>query len=371
MKNNDLKIESVQLLRAVAVLLVVYAHAFDIVDKKPLQSQFYYLENWGAIGLDLFFVISGFIMTIVTPRYIISRDWKDFTVKRIIRIIPLYWILSFSFSAMLLLKGTPNTVSEILKTLFFFPFFDIQFTAPIIHVGWSLSLEIYFYLLISLFLVRAGAYIYKYLILTLVSLAIIGFIFNPENALINFLTNPLLIEFALGILAGVLYKKLNNAADSKRNKLRALAIVLTVLGSVWMLGTIVTGYFNVSEARLVLEDSKLAFIRSIVWGIPCFILLLGLVSAESLFNLKIPRFFILMGDASYSCYLLHRIFFLPLSKKVFTYLHFQNTDLFILFSLLVVIAGSILFYLFFEKKLIRISSRLLDGKAQRTKLAAA
>lgn len=368
MKNISYKIESIQLLRAVAVLLVVYAHAFDIVDKKPLQAGFYYLENWGAIGLDLFFVISGFIMTIVTPRYIISHDWKDFTVKRIIRIIPLYWILSFSFSALLFLKGTPNTISEILKTVLFFPFFDTEFTAPIVHVGWSLSLEIYFYLLISLFLVKASSRIYTYLIITLVGLSIIGVVVNPENALIKFLTSPLLIEFALGILAGVLYKKISSTEPQKL-KWKAMAVALTLLGAVWMLATIITGYFEVSEARLVLVDNQLAFIRSLVWGVPCFALLLGLVLSESLFKLKVPRFFILMGDASFSCYLLHRIFFLPLSKKIYSFFNLENTDVFIPFSLGIVIVGSIFFYLYFEKRLITFSTQLLNNKPEKSSLA--
>lgn len=373
MKNKSFKIQSIQLLRAVAVLLVVYAHAFDIVDddQKPLQSQFYFLENWGAIGLDLFFVISGFIMTIVTPRYIISRDWKDFAIKRIIRIIPLYWILSFSFSALLFFKGMPNTANEIFKTLFFFPFLDDQFVAPIIHVGWSLSLEIYFYLLISLFLIRGGAQIYKQLILTLSLLSIIGLVFNPSNALLKFLTSPLLIEFALGIVAGLLYKKITTAPDVIKNKLRIWSILLTLLGASWMLGTIITGYFNVSEAQLVLEDNRLAFVRSLIWGIPSFIFLLGMISMESLYSLKIPAFFILMGDASYSCYLLHRIFFLPLSKKVFSYFNLQNADIFILLSLILVTAGSIIFYLLFEKRIIKVSTRLLDNKTSKTNLSTA
>jgi peptidoglycan/LPS O-acetylase OafA/YrhL len=92
------KINSIQMLRALAVILVIYNHSMIIcIDNKYLsvQQNFLYLQHWTSIGLDLFFVISGLIMAIVARSY--SRKpsgWFNFFLKRVVRIIPLYWLYS-------------------------------------------------------------------------------------------------------------------------------------------------------------------------------------------------------------------------------------------------------------------------------------
>jgi exopolysaccharide production protein ExoZ len=92
------KINSIQLLRAIAVSLVIFIHAatFGVVrisSINPVEG-IYNSQTWGAIGVDLFFCISGFIMTIVVPSYQEKNDWKKFQLKRVIRILPLYYLLS-------------------------------------------------------------------------------------------------------------------------------------------------------------------------------------------------------------------------------------------------------------------------------------
>src|SRR5215831_950835 len=97
MKKN----ESIQILRAIAALLVVYVHSLDLVGghSNPHQPFFFNLAHFGACGVDIFFSISGFILSTVVLR---SRPGTplasgDFLVRRFIRIFPIYWILSLFF----------------------------------------------------------------------------------------------------------------------------------------------------------------------------------------------------------------------------------------------------------------------------------
>lgn len=83
-------INSIQYLRAIAALYVVLLHTSD---KLELQNSF---TNIGVSGVDLFFIISGFIITYIEVNNNTS-DWKEFILKRFIRIIPLYWILTIFF----------------------------------------------------------------------------------------------------------------------------------------------------------------------------------------------------------------------------------------------------------------------------------
>ena len=99
------RLDSVQVLRAVAVLLVVWAHSIDAAEQShalPVQIGFFHWENFGAAGLDIFFVISGFIVSLVAARAAeratVSRTAaaRNFLQRRCTRIFPLYWILTLA-----------------------------------------------------------------------------------------------------------------------------------------------------------------------------------------------------------------------------------------------------------------------------------
>jgi len=119
-----LKIQSVQALRALAVILVVYAHAIGFENnihlKSSSQAEFFHLKAWGGIGVDLFFVISGFIMYHIAPHY---KSYKTFALKRIARIIPFYWLVSF-FQFYIRYKQQNLTANSILQTFIFIPVSD-------------------------------------------------------------------------------------------------------------------------------------------------------------------------------------------------------------------------------------------------------
>lgn len=296
------KIDSIQALRAIAVILVVYVHAIDSsteVFAKAQHSTFYYLENWGAIGLDLFFVISGFIMTRIIHSYQKSEGWKLFAYKRALRIIPLYW--GISLVATLLISRTYSIkLATFIKTIVFFPFFESTFEFPVIGVGWSLSYEMYFYLLITMALFLRIRKPQQSTIALLLFLSVLGFFLNPTNVLSRFLSSPLLVEFALGIGCGLIYDYFRSATWGQW-----VAYVSFFAGLLGMVATIFWNYGTMSEAEFVTSNNYLAGLRSMVWGVPCALFLTGTILLERFYSFRVPSALIRIGDASYSNYLLH------------------------------------------------------------------
>jgi exopolysaccharide production protein ExoZ len=359
MKGKNGKIDSIQALRAVAVILVIYAHAIDSANEnlgKSYQTQFFYLEDWGAIGLDLFFIISGFIIATVLPAYAKRKAWKDFFVKRFTRIIPLYWLLSI-VAAFTITKASPSIKAASLKTIFFFPIFDVkEFYFPLISVGWSLSYEVYFYVLAGLLLIAGSKRLNAGNVTIIVLLSLVGYLVNPTNVFIKFITSPLLLEFAIGVTAAVIYKQATEFIDKRW--LKPAAIIIAITGAALMVATIFTGYKNLSEAAIVINFNHPALYRSLIWGVPCGMLVFGLTLAEKTFALAIPKLLIRVGDASYSAYLIQGfvIYYFTLLYKLAVN---SNPDLYIVVCTVVCTIVSIPIHLYIEKMLIKRTNQLL------------
>jgi exopolysaccharide production protein ExoZ len=134
-------ISNLQLLRALAALGVVFYHtAFTFNGGVHTEFQ----------GVAVFFVISGFIMTHIT-----RDDSSHFLTQRLIRIVPLYWLCTLPFIAMWF-KGTgrawaDGSIAHIAESLFFIPYRDVNGDAlPLLGVGWTLNLEMFFYAIFAL-----------------------------------------------------------------------------------------------------------------------------------------------------------------------------------------------------------------------------
>ncbi|MCR5875270.1 acyltransferase [Phenylobacterium sp. J426] len=143
---------SIQYLRGIAAFAVLVFHAAE-----RAGGHF----GVGAAGVDVFFVISGFIMWVVTCRKTPSPG--DFLMRRVQRIVPLYWAATLLVVGVALaIPGSfPNlqvSFEALLKSLFFVPYHDAGgLIAPLIVPGWTLNYEMFFYLLFAGGLFGAGA----------------------------------------------------------------------------------------------------------------------------------------------------------------------------------------------------------------------
>ena len=131
---QDLHFDSIQALRGLAALFVVFQHIRFL--------------NFGAFGVDIFFCISGFMIMFTT-----EKSTKYFFRKRLIRILPLYYLMTLVTYLSLLLfpsmfQQTRHNLSHLVKSLLFVPF-DIGggIIQPLVRIGWTINCEMLFYLL--------------------------------------------------------------------------------------------------------------------------------------------------------------------------------------------------------------------------------
>lgn len=321
-------IYSVQYMRAIASLMVLVHHASwkSVQYSHDLLTWF----NIGSAGVDLFFIISGFIMC----QSLENKEVKvlTFIKNRVTRIIPLYWLLtSVALAIFIFFPDKVNSSggeTSILHSYLLFPS-EYKF---LIQNGWTLSFEFLFYFIFStsLFIRSSVRYIVPVLLINL--LALIGYLFSFENYTLKFLTNPLLLEFSWGIIAFYFYRA---CACGIKIGLFLLTISLALL---------ITVNFSNSDGATVFR-----------LGLPVLLFFMGMLLLEPYFYANSHRFKyrILrnLGDSSYSLYLFHP-FCLAFSSILLTYIGIN--DFSFLFLLLIVVFSVIsghLCFMFVEKKL--------------------
>ncbi|RCS25656.1 acyltransferase [Phyllobacterium salinisoli] len=324
------QLRSIQVLRAIAALAVVFFHLSP--------------SSWtlGAAGVDLFFVISGFIMGTVGLR----DSPGSFMSKRIVRIVPLYWAVTFAMCAVSLVPGLFSNFTfdmpRLFTSLFFIPFEDPQGKIwPLIVVGWTLNYEMFFYVLFAL-----GLWLRRPIVAPVVAisgLVAAGWIFQPEQTIPHFYTNALLLEFAFGLLLS-----------------RAVFFKNAALGS----ALAVAGFIGILSLGL---GSDTPDWRIIYWGLPAVAIVAGFVAIEraGMFpGQALLRPLERLGDASYSLYLTHGIVLGIISKFVG---HGSVSS--ILIALTACIAVAMLSYYLFERPIGQILRGLIT-RPTRPKVAA-
>lgn len=300
-------------------------------------------------------------MTTILPNYVGESDSaKDFIVKRAIRILPLYWVLSSIL--VFLSRHNPNVLTRdvIVKTYILFPIFDkSSFIFALIPQSWTLAYELYFYFLIFLGLVFMKRLANRVVLIVLVSLIVTGFLFH-DGYLATFLTSPLLIEFIIGITIGLAYHStVKNNGDSNKNRvLKNISVPFMIAGAALMCATIFIGTRPFYMAENIAADNILALQRSLYWGLPCGLLVFGYLFAEYFYRLKASKILVAIGDASFSCYLVHFIFLRKL-EAILPGLFNVNADLYTMIYLVLILALSFVVYKFIERPLTRMCTALI------------
>lgn len=287
------RLDSVQALRGLAALAVVATHLWVIERKYNPDALTPEWFNHGAGGVDLFFVISGFIMVYVTQSAKGGiKGISEFLFARIGRIYPLYWIVSLALLAVWFVR--PEIVfssydePDLLKSFLLWP--DVQpdgkIVPPLLLVGWTLIHEMGFYIVFALSLLFARKLLPLFLVFWS-AFFLAGNFAGWDKAPFAFqiLFNPLTAEFLLGAFAALVILKWN--------KIPAwMWLALTLFSAV---------VFPLLEP---VHYGRL-WTRVLVFGVPATFLLLAVISAEMKGKLKTPRLFVWLGDWSYALYLTH------------------------------------------------------------------
>lgn len=277
-------IESIQHLRALAALGVVIFHALGLLEKQFGVDVAY--KQLGAAGVDLFFVISGFIMCVTA----VARDERPgtFVGKRILRIVPLYWLITTFVLVIVvvkpeLMRSASRDVAHFVASYLFIawphPTVTHRLWPPVIP-GWTLNYEMFFYAIVTLSLFLPRARRLPLLVTVLVALPLAGWLLSPSG-LLEFYTSPILLEFLYGVLIGQWF--------ARGGELKTGASLALLLAGLLL-------FFTVGLAGN--EHNRAGF-----WGVPLALVMMGALGAPALAQGALRRFSKLLGDASYSLYL--------------------------------------------------------------------
>jgi exopolysaccharide production protein ExoZ len=280
-RRNDLL--GVQCLRAVAALLVVVYHAVDQwTTHMPGYSAGDYWPN-GSAGVDIFFVISGLVMTISVQRNA-GRPHPAWTFSkdRVIRIMPLYWIITTLkivavLAAPALASRTTLDPLYVAGSYLLLPVRDATgVIRPVLPVGWTLTYEMLFYILVATALMIRTP-LSRVCVPVLLGFAAIAFVLSADG-----FANTIVLEFLFGIAIGRAVPRLQSLHPA-------------IGGIVGLTGFVL----------LLIVPVVSGFARPLTWGIPAACIVGAGVSTELSVRRRRPRWLLDAGNASYATYLTH------------------------------------------------------------------
>jgi exopolysaccharide production protein ExoZ len=287
---GKVELYGIQMLRAVAALAVVCHHTLEQSNGAIGRFSPDWLTTSGASGVDIFFVISGFIMFYVSfsGSQTVPKP-TDFLFRRVTRIYPFYWVCCLamlSISTMGFLASHRYGPSEIMASFALIP------GPKLIGVSWTLVYEIYFYLLFAIALVFRSSRVAVY-----GTMAMIGAIYAlssllPHGEAATFIGNPIPIEFCFGLLLAYAYRSQTN-----RGRSWPVPLAAAILG----LGLLAAAPLFIGHADTTgLPQPQ----RVLVWGVPAALVVAGVLNIAAPQS-PVMRSWVFLGDASYALYLTH------------------------------------------------------------------
>jgi exopolysaccharide production protein ExoZ len=318
---------SLQYLRAFAALAVVLFHACQWADIN---------FDIGAGGVDVFFIISGFLMWRITEDPRVTA--QGFLLRRIGRVAPLYWIVTLALAG--LAVAAPHFIwqvrpepAHVLLSLLFVPHLDpVGIPFPLLPPGWTLNYEAVLYLVFTASLLGPRRWRFALVLGALAAIPVIGLLYVP---LFPLFANPMMLEFA----AGVMLAKLLEISEGP------------TLGAGWSL--IALGLVSFATLRLLGIHSD--FGRWALWGVPAVMIVTGALGVEARGGLPRSDMLKHFGDASYAIYLGHWPIILVIGKFVGP----ERGWLFVISVSLAALIGGLALHYALEKPLLRLARRSL------------
>ncbi|MFG6076096.1 acyltransferase family protein [Erwinia sp. OPT-41] len=310
--NSD-TLKGLQALRGLAALSVMFFHfRWNINDVWPGMGD--KLFGWGATGVDLFFLISGFVITLTAKKS--APDFTgsfNFLKRRALRIAPAYYIIfliTFFLSGAMSTFHYPDKTQNFISALFFQPIYPDHGPFYVDDSGmygirWSLNYEIYFYLIIGILMITPFRWLTTclYFSLTLVGLPIMaekGFSFSAEgyhtdSAFFGLITNPIIFLFLAGMLVGHTYpiiKRLNG----------------TIM-SILLICSLALAFVMFCDGRFISHG-----LLSSGWIY--LLIMIFTIGSEKKIGKFTPSFLVRLGDISFSLYLVHTLMNAGIGKRL-------------------------------------------------------
>jgi exopolysaccharide production protein ExoZ len=333
----------IQILRLLAAVAVVAFHAWGAAPEgfKVPESAISFVLSYGGHGVDLFFVISGFIIFYATHHAALTP--AEFLRRRVQRIAPLYFVVTFA--VIILATTLPATFGtegwytprHILKSLAFIAFTDGEM--PVVYLGWSLEYEMYFYLTVAL-LMALTRDVWRNIVMIFSALAIVGRFPGIDATLGNyaFFVDSMILEFVLGVIVASLF--VNGQVSWPMSVATACAIATV----------------------LVTEPAN----RVIIFGIPsaCLVTAAAFVSRKRMYPSRLERALARLGDASYSIYLAQVQTVSLASTSIASLVPIVPPLLLVIVTSGIVVAFGLLLNILAERPLLNLCRRIGPRRAQ-------
>jgi exopolysaccharide production protein ExoZ len=345
-------LQSIQILRALAATLVVVGHSIHdssyVAEHTARASIDVPFMNWG-FGVDIFFVISGFIM-IYTTSAAFGRPGAayKFFARRFCRIAPLYWLMTLGlitvfFLAPHFLNVPIENLRSVITSCLFIP--DIRGNGevrPILALGWTLNYEMFFYAIFACCLtlpLRRGV---TWLIGFFVLISLLGSTVALPGVALPFWANPITLEFVFGVLIGLACVNKWRLSAAQALLSAVAAIVLAVaFGPLWGMDDVLP--------------------RLVSAGLPAALFVAAAALGPSLTPTRIVTALAGVGDASYSLYLTHPFVLRPMRNAWMVIDHGAlPLGLYVAVCLLIAIMAAIAIYRLVEKPLTKSLQRRAD-----------
>ncbi|MEI9407924.1 acyltransferase [Mesorhizobium salmacidum] len=289
--------KNIQGLRAVAALMVVISHIYWPILPMRIHWTQQFVTAVGPGGVDLFFVISGFVVFLAAQRLgdkaeVVGRvsAFREFAIKRVFRIYPIYWVV-FAIATLLMpwvefspafIKVAPTWQQVLL----------INSPNSRVQAAWTLQYEMYFYAMCALGILffprRIALILGAWFAMVAAASMASWFGVSTSSSWLNILA----LEFGLGIVIALL-------ASRKYSEYAVAAIGVGLAGYLW--GAI---YFNLNGGW-TLPSSW----RVVCFGLPSALIVYGFVALEIRQMWTFSKGWVALGDASYSLYLWHQVLF--------------------------------------------------------------
>lgn len=341
------RIDGLQTLRMIAVLLVAWMHSGQF-----LQTP---LPDLGIFGVDIFFVISGFILSLIVLRSSYKSGMHlsvDFMRRRIVRIFPVYWLFALYPLAH---EFHVHDGLVFIPSLLLLPGWRYPSLPTLANFSWTLIFEMFFYLTFGGVLLFASRRRAVHAMLgVLAALVFIGALIDIRHPILIIVMNPILLEFAMGAIAALLY--------SREGVRPALGYAILILG--WALAIFLYFIPRDSSYEMDVLTNHGVMLRGCTWGVAAGLIVLGMVLVSPTMRSQFGKYTVILGNASYSTYLLSGYIFIRCSNQLRAFgthhVHGWAKAFLFQFSLtgMILIVG-LAFYVFIEKPLLRFANRVV------------
>jgi len=310
------KIEVIQALRGVAALIVVLRHCWEYVgDNIHSELGTTLFMPGGTMGVDLFFIVSGFIMVHTTwDQRGSANDVIGFFIKRFARIVPVYFLIMLievlvKHHGLHFFESVSN-IKSLIKSMLFLPQGEIEHTpyygdAPL-KVGWTLNYEMYFYLIFGICMLFGRLRWFALATISVLTLIVYPYvtrgefstnvygIYNFKPFYVNLITNPIIWLFMAGVVIGLIYR-------SKFEVRNVVVLRAAVLCSVSFAAWQYLSQYQMNHGIFL-------------WGLSLVPMVLCFTLCDKAAPIRPPEILTYLGNISFSLYLVHISVLTVLSK---------------------------------------------------------